>query len=607
MSAHLGLLGSFLCRNAFLLLNLRHGFVMQSCIAFPPLCLLLFTDSTFALVHKGVNPRPCAQCLFRLRHLCVVLLHGGIVVGIGLLLCLDHCHRRAFEGRCFLGRLFLLQRIECLLRLLHLRIDNGCGVGIVAARNLVECVKGCLLVGFLKHGFACLLVERNTLQCGRLAVCLFLPALLILLQHLLVMLLHLLNLLLRKCNATIALRGLVESTLGVLLQLLVCHGRLHVLTLILYVFRRFLYAFTRIWYAFAISHTTKHGLMLGLNVGISLVKFGLWVNGITEIEDLVGTGELVFACLGIAYHNALVGVLCVYACTIWKNCDITFYNVHRLVVHFHGGWLHHTVVLVGVSLHVGGYLPAFVLHCIVGRILHTVHRCLGIDVVEHSVLLVFRQFGVVGQCPRIILHLGHAYFRISAESVLTLLQCLLHTKNNGIYIGFRVRIALLHLVPQQARLVINGRCSCLVVGHGLLCLLVLFGEQPFQIILYGCLLWLGALAWLFLDGRVHIYACLFLDGCTDSLGTFCVCHASVLFHELVNGIDHLPIVGNCVLVALLGSLVVALDGFGVCTRGNGFNGCVPHLVVGFRLGVTLTYINAVEFSLSHDFVLLPLG
>ena len=246
MSANLGLLGSFLCRNAFLLLNLRHGFVMQSCIAFPPLCLLLFTDSTFALVHKGVNPRPCAQCLFRLRHLCVVLLHGGIVVGIGLLLCLDHCHRRAFEGRCFLGRLFLLQRIECLLRLLHLRIDNGCGVGIIAACNLVECVKGCLLVGFLKHGFACLLVDRNTLQCGRLAVCLFLPALLILLQHPLVMLLHLLNLLLRKCNATIALRSLVESTLGVLLQLLVCHGRLHVLTLILYVFGRFLYAFTRI-------------------------------------------------------------------------------------------------------------------------------------------------------------------------------------------------------------------------------------------------------------------------------------------------------------------------------------------------------------------------
>ena len=463
MSANLGLLGSFLCRNAFLLLNLRHGFVMQSCIAFPPLCLLLFTDSMFTLVHKGVNPRPCAQCLFRLRHLCVVLLHGGIVVGIGLLLCLDHCHRRAFEGRCFLGRLFLLQRIECLLRLLHLRIDNGCGVSIIAACNLVECVKGCLLVSFLKHGFACLLVDRNTLQCGRLAVCLFLPALLILLQHPLVMLLHLLNLLLRKCNATIALRSLVESTLGVLLQLLVCHGRLHVLTLILYVFGRFLYAFTRIWYAFVISHTTKHGLMLGLNVGISLVKFGLWVNGITEIEDLVGTGKLVFACLGIANYNALVGVLCVYACTIGKYCDITFYNVHRLVVHLHGGWLHHAVVLVGVSLHIGGYLHALILHRIVGRILHTVHRCLGIDVVEHSVLLVFRQFGVIGQCPRIILHLGHAHFRISTESVLTLLQSLLHTKNNGIHIGLCIRIALFHLVPQQARLVIDGRCSCLVI------------------------------------------------------------------------------------------------------------------------------------------------
>ena len=137
--------------------------------------------------------------------------------------------------------------------------------------------------------------------------------------------------------------------------------------------------------------------------------------------------------------------------------------------------------------------------------------------------------------------------------------------------------------------------------------MVLFGEQPFQIVLHGCLLWFGALARLFLDGRVHIYACLFLDGCTDCLWTFCVCHASVLFHELVYGIDHLPIVGDCVLVALLCSLVVALDGFGVCTGRNGFNGSVPHLVVGFRLGVTLTDIYAVEFGLSHDFVLLPLG
>ena len=137
--------------------------------------------------------------------------------------------------------------------------------------------------------------------------------------------------------------------------------------------------------------------MLGLNVGIRLVKFGLWVNGITEIEDLVGTGKLVFACLGIANYNALVGVLRINACTIGKNCDITFYNVHRLVVHLHGGWLHHAVVLVGVSLHIGGYLPALILHRIVGRILHTVHRCLGIDVVEHSVLLVFRQFVVIGQ------------------------------------------------------------------------------------------------------------------------------------------------------------------------------------------------------------------
>ena len=166
---------------------------------------------------------------------------------------------------------------------------------------------------------------------------------------------------------------------------------------------------------------------------------------------------------------------------------------------------------------------------------------------------------------------------------------------------------MLHLIPQQARLVINGRCSCLVIGHGLLCLFVLFGEQPFQIVLHGCLLGFGALARLFFDGRVHIYACLFLDCCTDSLWTFCVCHASVLFHELVNGIDHLSIVGDCVLVALLGCLVVALDGFGVSTRGNGFNSCVPHLVVGFSLGVTLTYIYAVEFGLSHDFVLLPLG
>ena len=463
MSAYLGLLGSFLCGNAFLLLDLRHGCIVHLLVALTLLCLTLFTNCTLTLVHKGVNPRPCAQCLLCLRHLCVVLLHGGIVVGIGLLLCLDHRHRRTFEGRCFLGRLFLLQRIECLLRLLHLRIDNGGGVGLVAACNLVECVKGSLLVGLLKHGFASLLIKRNTLQCSRLAVGLFLPALLILLQHLLVMLLHLLNLLLWKCNATIALRSFVESTLGVLLQLLVCHGRLHVLTLILYVFGRFLYAFSRFWYAFTIFHTTKHGIMFSLNVGISLVKFGLWVDGITDIEDLVGTGEFVFACLGIAYHNALVGVLRVDTCSIGKWHDIALDNVHRLVVHLHGGWLHHAVVLVGVSLHIGGYLPAFVLHSIIGGILHTVHRCLSIDVVEHSVSLVVCQFGVVGQCPRIILHLGHAHFCVRAESVLTFPQGFFHANGYGINIGFRVRVSLLHFVPQQARLVIDGRCSCLVI------------------------------------------------------------------------------------------------------------------------------------------------
>ena len=140
--------------------------------------------------------------------------------------------------RCFLGRLFLLQRIECLLRLLHLRIDNGCGVGIVAACNLVECVKGCLpFVGFFSNMASPVSSLRGTRSSAvgwRLASSS--PALLILLQHLLVMLLHLLNLLLWKCNATIALRGLVESTLGVLLQLLVCHGLLHVLALILYRF-----------------------------------------------------------------------------------------------------------------------------------------------------------------------------------------------------------------------------------------------------------------------------------------------------------------------------------------------------------------------------------
>jgi len=162
MGAHLGLLLGFLCCNALLFLQLRHSFIMQFRFTFSPLCLLLLTHGTFALVHECIDARPSVQRLLGLCHLSVILLHGGIVCGISLLLCLDHGHRRAFECSCFLGRLFLLQRINRFLCLLHLSIDNGCGVSFIATCHLVQCVKRGLLVGFLEHRFLRLLIDGNT-------------------------------------------------------------------------------------------------------------------------------------------------------------------------------------------------------------------------------------------------------------------------------------------------------------------------------------------------------------------------------------------------------------------------------------------------------------
>ena len=117
----------------------------------------------------------------------------------------------------------------------------------------------------------------------------------------------------------------------------------------------------------------------------------------------------------------------------------------------------------------------------------------------------------------------------------------------------------------------------------------------------------GALARLFLEGFVHVDTGLFLNGRTDGIRAFRVCHTLVLFHELVNGFHHLPIVGDGILVALLCGLVVTLDSFGVGTGCNCIDCSFPYLVVGFRLGVTFSDIHGVEFHLSHDFVLLPLG
>ena len=449
MSADCLLLGCFLSGNALLLLNLRHGFIMQSRIAFSPFCLLLFTQSTLALVHENINARPCTQSLLCFNHLCVVLLHGCIVVGIGFLLCLYHCHWRTFKRRGFLGWLFLLQSIKGFLCLLHLRIDNGCGIRLISTRNLVERIKSCLLIGFLKHRFLCLLVDGNTLQCCRLTICLIFLALLLLLQHLLIVLLQLLNLLLRKRYTVFALCCFIESTSGILMQLLVSHGLLYILALILYIFGRFGYAFLQIWYTFPILCTTKYGFMLGLNVCVCLIEFCLRVDGLTKREQLVRAGKLILASLCITYNNTLIRIAHVNARTIGERNNIALYDIDRLVVHFHGGWLHNTVVLVGVSLHIGGNLPALVFQGIVRCILHTVHCSLGIDVVEHSVPLVVCQFWVVGQCPRIIFHFCHAHFCVRAKCVLTFLVCLLHTNDDGINISFRVRIALLHLFPQQ--------------------------------------------------------------------------------------------------------------------------------------------------------------
>ena len=206
----------------------------------------------------------------------------------------------------------------------------------------------------------------------------------------------------------------------------------------------------------AVPITAKHGIIFCLDVGIRLVKFRLWVYGLAQREDLVGARKLVLPRLCIANHNALVRVAHVYARPVGKRNNVALDDIHLSVVHLHGGRLQDAGVLVGAPLHIGGHLPALVLHSVVRCVPHAVHRRLGVDVVEHCVLLVFCQFGIVEQRPRIFLHLGHAHFCVRSKSVLAELVGFLHTDSNGVHFGFCVCIAFFHLAPQQARLVING-------------------------------------------------------------------------------------------------------------------------------------------------------
>lgn len=159
-----------------------------------------------------------------LRHLGIILLHSSVVGGICLLLRLDHLRGRTFQRGGFLGRCFLLQRFECLVGLLQLRIYYNSGAGFVAACHLVECVEGGFPIGTLKHGFACLFIYGNTRQGSRLAVGFLCLALLLLLQHLLVVLLHSLHLLFGQSDTAITLRGFIESTLCIDVAVLVFLG-----------------------------------------------------------------------------------------------------------------------------------------------------------------------------------------------------------------------------------------------------------------------------------------------------------------------------------------------------------------------------------------------
>ena len=261
-----------------------------------------------------------------------------------------------------------------------MRSHDGSSIFIVTSGNLIEGIKGCLAVCLLKHRFTGFLVDGYTLQCGRLAVCLLFLALLFLLQHLLVALLQLLGLLLRNGD-TVALCGFIEGTVGELLQLFI--GKLwYVFSRILYVFTVSLYVFTVFWY-------TKHGFVLGLNVCVCLIEFCLWVDGLTKREQLVRAGKLILASLCITDNNTLIRIAHVNAGTIGEHHDIALDNVHWLVVNLHGCRLDNAHILMGVSLHIGFNLLALAVGGFIRSVHNALHCCLGIDIVEYSVLLVF--------------------------------------------------------------------------------------------------------------------------------------------------------------------------------------------------------------------------
>ena len=196
--------------------------------------------------------------------------------------------------------------------------------------------------------------------------------------------------------------------------------------------------------------------MLGLNVCVCLIEFCLWVDGLTKREQLVRAGKLILACLCITDNNTLIRIAHVNAGTIGEHHDIALDNVHRFVVNLHGCRLDNAHILMGVSLHIGFNLLALAVGGFIGSVHNALHCCLGIDIVEYCVLLVFTQLWVIDKRPRVFVYFCNAHFSVSTEGILTHLVSLLHTQSNGIYLGLSVGIAFLHLIPKQTCLVVCG-------------------------------------------------------------------------------------------------------------------------------------------------------
>ena len=297
----------------------------------------------------------------------------------------------------------------------------------------------------------------------------------------------------------------------------------------------------------------------------------------------------------------------VNGCAIGEHYDIALDDIDRSVIHFHCGRDNHAVVLVGALGNALLNLGTLAVGYLVGSVHNAVKSRLCVDVVEDSVFLLYGQFGVIDQRPRIFIHMEHIVFGFRTESVLNCLIGFLHTQGDSVHISLHCRVALFKASVQLAALLILALRLCLLRGRLCGLLTCLFGEEPFKIRLDNRLLRFGALARHLAQDCIDISASFLFQNLADCFGAIAVCNVSVALNSVIKELNQLPLRFGHVLVACLDSAVDSLDGCRVGTGRHFADSGIKHHVIGNGFLESLTNVHRVEFCLTHDVVGFLLG